>query len=138
MESKALGFTTSLATCVAAQAPLRGGGAPGRPHRRRGCDFGASRARGASSQPTLLDNYEYAMHGKVFQYDHKDNTDVFVAMGPARRQGAADVAWPPRSIYVSFGGLLMCLQGDQSNFVGISVDQDLYCLIKKTADALGT
>lgn len=98
--------------------------------------------RAAPLQPTLLDNYEYAMHGKAFQYDHKDNTDVCVAAasssccgrGTPRRLFARRSRrrmWHS-SIYISFGGLLMCLQGDQSNFVGISVDQDLYCLIKKT------
>ena len=38
-----------------------------------------------------------------------------------------------RSAYVSFGGLLMRLQGDANNLHGMEVDQYIYLLMKKLA-----
>ena len=38
-----------------------------------------------------------------------------------------------RSAYVSFGGLLMRLQGDANNLHGMEVDQFIYLLMKKLA-----
>jgi len=38
-----------------------------------------------------------------------------------------------RSSYVSFGGLLMRLQGDANNLHGFSVDKNIYLLMKKLA-----
>ena len=38
-----------------------------------------------------------------------------------------------RSAYVSYGGLLMRLQGDANNLHGFEVDQNVYLLIKKLA-----
>lgn len=37
------------------------------------------------------------------------------------------------SAYVSFGGLLMRLQGDANNLHGFEVDQSMYLLMKKLA-----
>lgn len=37
------------------------------------------------------------------------------------------------SAYVSFGGLLMRLQGDANNLHGFEVDQHMYLLMKKLA-----
>jgi hypothetical protein len=38
-----------------------------------------------------------------------------------------------RAAYVSFGGLLMRLQGDANNLHGFEVDQHIYLLMKKLA-----
>lgn len=38
-----------------------------------------------------------------------------------------------RSAYVSYGGLLMRLQGDANNLQGFSIDTNVYLLIKKIA-----
>lgn len=38
-----------------------------------------------------------------------------------------------RSAYVSFGGLLMRLQGDANNLHGFEIDQHMYLLMKKLA-----
>ena len=38
-----------------------------------------------------------------------------------------------RSAYVSFGGLLMRLQGDANNLHGLEVDQRVYLLMKRLA-----
>ncbi|KOX77062.1 DNA-directed RNA polymerases I, II, and III subunit RPABC3 [Melipona quadrifasciata] len=37
------------------------------------------------------------------------------------------------SAYVSFGGLLMRLQGDANNLHGFEIDQHMYLLMKKLA-----
>lgn len=36
-----------------------------------------------------------------------------------------------RAVYISYGGLLMRLQGDPNNLQGFSVDNHVYLLIKK-------
>ena len=38
-----------------------------------------------------------------------------------------------RAAYVSYGGLLMRLQGDANNLHGFEVDMNIYLLIKKLA-----
>eukprot|EP00942_MAST-04A_sp_MAST-4A-sp1_P012693 g12693.t1 len=43
--------------------------------------------------PTLLDDYEYAMHGQVFHFEDKEENNV--------------------AVYVSYGGLLMRLEGNR-------------------------
>ena len=40
---------------------------------------------------------------------------------------------PHRAAYVSYGGLLMRLQGDANNLHGFEVDMNIYLLIKKLA-----
>ena len=62
-------------------------------------------------QPTLLDRYDYGMYGKVFQYDHEGGNMV--------------------AIYASFGGLLMCLRGEQRHLHMIHNDTRIYCLLRK-------
>lgn len=47
----------------------------------------------AQGKPSLLDTYDYAMHGRIFSYEHKAGLEV--------------------EIVASFGGLLMSLKGDQ-------------------------
>jgi DNA-directed RNA polymerase I, II, and III subunit RPABC3 len=69
-------------------------------------------------QPSLLDEYEYAMHGKIFQYRHLKKgdgvkTDKMV------------------SVFASFGGLLMCIKGTQSGIVNLERDMKIFVLIKK-------
>jgi DNA-directed RNA polymerase I, II, and III subunit RPABC3 len=60
---------------------------------------------------SIADDYDYVMYGKVFKYD--DNGSSLV------------------SVYCSFGGLLMCLQGDYRQLQQISVGEYLYLLIRK-------
>ncbi|KAE8903799.1 hypothetical protein PF005_g9494 [Phytophthora fragariae] len=64
-----------------------------------------------SGKPTLLDRYDYGMYGKVFQYDHEGGNMV--------------------AIYASFGGLLMCLRGEQRHLHMIHNDTRIYCLLRK-------
>ena len=40
---------------------------------------------------------------------------------------------PIRSAYISYGGLLMRLQGDANNLQGFAIDTNVYLLMKKIA-----
>ena len=60
---------------------------------------------------SLVEQYEYAMCGKVFKYEYVKDRQV--------------------GVVASFGGLLMLLIGDQRHLVRISLDQKVYALIKK-------
>ncbi|KXZ43370.1 hypothetical protein GPECTOR_92g593 [Gonium pectorale] len=63
-----------------------------------------------SGRRTLMDNYDYVMHGKVFKY--KDNNMKV-------------------EVFVSFGGLLMKLSGDPGKLEALEVDNNVYLLLKK-------
>ena len=65
----------------------------------------------AADEPTLADNYEYVMHGRVFDMKYKKDGTVVIA--------------------ISFGGLLMRLTGDQRHLTSVLPDQRLYLLLKK-------
>eukprot|EP00750_Incisomonas_marina_P003636 INCI13304.1.p1 GENE.INCI13304.1~~INCI13304.1.p1 ORF type:complete len:149 (+),score=32.36 INCI13304.1:124-570(+) len=56
-------------------------------------------------------NSEYIMHGRVFKYKYHEDHRV--------------------SIYVSFGGLLMCIRGHQMKLVNIEPDSAVYLLMKR-------
>jgi DNA-directed RNA polymerase I, II, and III subunit RPABC3 len=62
-----------------------------------------------SRAPSLLDDYQYAMHGKVFKITE---------------------AGGRLTIYVSYGGLLMTLKVNQHDIGSISVDQMVYLLMR--------
>jgi len=64
-----------------------------------------------SEEPTLADNYEYVMHGRVFDVSHQKDGVVVIA--------------------ASFGGLLMRLTGDQRHLTSVLPDMRLYLLLKK-------
>jgi DNA-directed RNA polymerase I, II, and III subunit RPABC3 len=66
---------------------------------------------GRSGSQGLIDMFEYVMFGKVFK---KTNT-------------AANKV----QVYASFGGLLMCLEGERSDMDVFSLDDRLYLLVKK-------
>lgn len=64
-----------------------------------------------SEEPTLADNYEYVMHGRIFDVAHQKDGVVIIA--------------------ASFGGLLMRLTGDQRHLASLNPDMRLYLLLKK-------
>lgn len=64
-----------------------------------------------SNEPTLADNYEYVMHGRVFDVKHQKDGAVVIA--------------------ASFGGLLMRLIGDQRHLSNVHPDMRLFLLLKK-------
>jgi DNA-directed RNA polymerase I, II, and III subunit RPABC3 len=63
-------------------------------------------------EPSLLDQYDYAMHGQIFEFKHAGGQSV--------------------EIYASFGGLLMRLTGDQRHMDKLVPDMKIYCLIRKS------
>lgn len=68
--------------------------------------------------PSRADSFEYVMYGKVYRIEGDD---------PTNEPGARVAA------YVSYGGLLMRLQGDANNLHGFEVDTHVYLFIKKLA-----
>lgn len=64
-----------------------------------------------SKEPSLLDKYDYCMHGKVFRIDHLDNSRVVV--------------------YVSHGGLLMKITADARNIKALKQDDRIYTLLRR-------
>ena len=81
----------------------------------------------ANTKNTLMDNFDYVMCGKVFQFSQdkkkNDNSDIDTL-----------------SISISFGGLLFQISnikrddktGKPKGFEDIDIDETLYFLIKKT------
>lgn len=65
---------------------------------------------------TRADSFEYVMFGQVYRIEGDDSE-----------------ASSRLSAFVSFGGLLMRLQGDANNLHGFEVDQKIYLLMKKLA-----
>lgn len=68
--------------------------------------------------PSRADSFEYVMYGKVYRIEGDDGSAE-----PGSRLAA----------YVSFGGLLMRLQGDANNLHGFENDAHVYLFIKKLA-----
>jgi len=67
-----------------------------------------------SGEHSQLDKFDYGMHGKVFKYEYEGEHRI--------------------ALFVSYGGLLMKLVGDQRNLNKIELDSNIYCLIKKTKE----
>ena len=66
-------------------------------------------ARGAKA--SLLDQFDYAMHGTVYKFAHVKDTKV--------------------EVYVSHGGLLARFRGDQRHLKKLKVDAEVYTLLRK-------
>ncbi|CAO3622385.1 unnamed protein product [Cunninghamella echinulata] len=75
----------------------------------------------APGERDLSDEYEYVMFGKVYRYD-----DASSGTGVSTTSVGQKV-----SVYVSFGGLLMCLEGDFRHLQKITVGESLYLLMRK-------
>jgi DNA-directed RNA polymerase I, II, and III subunit RPABC3 len=65
----------------------------------------------AAPEPSLADNYDYVMHGRVFDISYK-------------KDGTVEIA-------ASYGGLLMRLTGDQRHLSNVLPDMRHYLLLKK-------
>jgi len=68
------------------------------------------------SGPSRADNFEYVMYGKVYRIEGNDYE-----------------ANSTLAAYVSFGGLLMRLQGEAANLHGFEMDTHVYLFMKKLA-----
>ncbi|PIA14539.1 RNA polymerase I [Coemansia reversa NRRL 1564] len=60
---------------------------------------------------SLADDYDYVMFGRVYRYDNASGSKV--------------------SAFVSFGGLLMCLEGDIRHLQNFIVGDTIYLLMRK-------
>ncbi|CAH1117338.1 unnamed protein product [Phaedon cochleariae] len=79
-------------------------------------DAGDWNPQGLENEGSRADSFEYVMAGKVYRIEGDE-----AANEPSSRLAA----------YVSFGGLLMRLQGDANNLHSFEVDQHMYLLMKK-------
>lgn len=77
------------------------------------CEFNPMETEGSRA-----DSFEYVMYGKIYRIEGDE---------------AHNEATGRLSAYVSYGGLLMRLQGDANNLHGFEMDQHLYLLMKKLA-----
>jgi DNA-directed RNA polymerase I, II, and III subunit RPABC3 len=62
---------------------------------------------------SLADDYEYVMHGKVYKVD--------------------DAAGSRVAVFVSFGGLLLCLEGEYRHLQNIQLAEHVYLLMRTTS-----
>ncbi|PSC76122.1 DNA-directed RNA polymerases II and V subunit 8A-like [Micractinium conductrix] len=69
-----------------------------------------------SGKRTLMDNFDYVMHGKVFKFKDSSHSGQLKA-----------------DVYVSYGGLLMQLTGDPKRLEDLDIDQNIYLLMRKVA-----
>ncbi|XP_074603147.1 DNA-directed RNA polymerases I, II, and III subunit Rpb8 [Brevipalpus obovatus] len=69
------------------------------------------------TRSVLAESFEYVMFGKVYRIEGDEGP------GDASRLAC----------YVSFGGLLMRLQGDPNNLHAFNMDQNVYLLMKRLA-----
>jgi len=79
-------------------------------------DSGDWNPQGLDTDGSRADSFEYVMSGKVYRIEGDET-----ALETSSRLAA----------YVSFGGLLMRLQGDANNLHSFEVDQHMYLLMKK-------
>ena len=76
--------------------------------------------------------FEYIMYGKIYRIEGDDGPGTASSIVPA--SGAAASGDSVRlAAFVSFGGLLMRLQGEGGNLHGFEVDKSVYLLMKKLA-----
>ena len=68
---------------------------------------------GQTGAESHADDFEYVMHGKVFKHHQKPGDHMM-------------------SVFVSFGGLLMHLQGDETNLNKLVLDSRVYLLMRKS------
>ena len=65
---------------------------------------------------SMLDNYEYVLHGKVYKLDKKIEEGTTQAV-----------------VYVSYGGLLMQLTADHNKLNQFEIDGMVYLCVRKAA-----
>lgn len=66
------------------------------------------------NKASLLDEYEYAMHGKVYKLDKKVEDGATQAV-----------------VFVSYGGLLMQLTADANKLSQFEIDSMVFLLVRK-------
>ncbi|KAK6587761.1 RNA polymerase II B8 subunit [Cryptosporidium xiaoi] len=69
-----------------------------------------------SGPQTLMDQYDYVMYGKIYRVEEKQSDR--------------------RSLYASFGGLLMSITADRNLVGDFSLDMRIYCLVRRSEDII--
>ncbi|KAH8740384.1 RNA polymerase II B8 subunit [Cryptosporidium ryanae] len=69
-----------------------------------------------SGPQTLMDQYDYVMYGKIYRIEEKQSDR--------------------RSLYASFGGLLMSITADRNLVGDFSLDMRIYCLVRRSEDII--
>lgn len=64
-----------------------------------------------SPGPSLMDHYDYVMHGKIFSIKHIEGQRI--------------------EVQASFGGLLMKIKGQQALIESLSMDMSIFVLLRK-------
>lgn len=70
-----------------------------------------------SGEPSLMDKFDYVMHGKVFKFKGRGEE------GDKKRITA--------DVYASFGGLLLQLTAEPKTLEALELDQGLYLLCRR-------
>ncbi|PVV04922.1 hypothetical protein BB560_000560 [Smittium megazygosporum] len=65
----------------------------------------------SGAESSIADQFDYVMYGKIYRFDDSIGSKV--------------------SVFFSFGGLLMCLEGDYSPLQNFTVGECVYLLLKK-------
>jgi len=76
-----------------------------------------------SHETSLMDNYEYVMHGRVFK--------LFIPSLSQGNKSSEEKESQKMEVYASFGGLLMSLKGHPNHLQKIDLDMRIYILIRK-------
>lgn len=63
---------------------------------------------------SLMDIYEYVMHGKIFKFQEVEASQGLKV-----------------NVFISFGGLLMLLSGDPKKLEDLQLDSSVYLLVRK-------
>ncbi|OLY81457.1 DNA-directed RNA polymerases I, II, and III subunit rpabc3 [Smittium mucronatum] len=63
------------------------------------------------TERSLADEYDYVMYGRIYRFDDTTGSKV--------------------SVFISFGGLLMCLEGESHHLQNLTVSENVYLLLKR-------
>ena len=105
-------MNVAIATCGAAPAEIRPSFLPTtRDRRSLSLDGTDTDFLAMDGKPTLMDQYDYVMHGVVYKFKHVSGKKV--------------------EVMLSHGGLLARFAGDQRHLQKLKVDMEVYTLIRK-------
>lgn len=74
----------------------------------------------------LADKYEYVMYGRIFKLEEISSSKMYCLVLNLNLSLIS-----LRAIYVSYGGLLMRLEGDPRQFADITIGSNIYLLMRK-------
>lgn len=77
-------------------------------------------------ESTIADDYDYVMHGKIYRFEEGEGQNMYVVAWIL----AVAMLTMNRKVYISFGGLLMYLDGPYNSLAALRVDY-VYLLMKK-------